>query len=327
MEIKNQSYVKLIYCGIMLLIFIAAAFIINNYFKPFLIIVLLVFLCTPIFNLLCSFKIINRKLSAIISIVVINLIMFSLLFFIGNFFINKLNKFIIRDYSSFEKQIENIINEISRTTKISLAGISNWMQSINSNILNSELLTKGAVYTTDGIFAYFIGNMAAYFILADKYDILKFIKKFISDNKIYLIKNKLKNINNMLNVELILVLVSTLETILGLIALEIPNSFILGIICGILDILPFIGTSLVFLPLLIINISEGRFIIAFGLVLLYILLQLMRQIMEAKFMSNTLKIHPLMIIVSLYIGVKLCGVIGLFLGPIYVLTAKEILEM
>lgn len=34
--------------------------------------------------------------------------------------------------------------------------------------MNSGLLEKGAAYTTDGLLAYFIGNITAYFILKDK---------------------------------------------------------------------------------------------------------------------------------------------------------------
>ena len=49
-------------------------------------------------------------------------------------------------------------------------------------------------YTTDGLFAYLIGNIAAYFILVDKYDIFNWFIKIAPDNKRIIIKEKLEDI-------------------------------------------------------------------------------------------------------------------------------------
>lgn len=65
--------------------------------------------------------------------------------------------------------------------------------------------------------------------------------------------------------------------------------------------------------------------IAIGLILLYLLIIISRQLLETKFISHKFRVHPLAIIIGLYIGLKIFGIIGLFIGPIYVLTVKEIL--
>lgn len=58
---------------------------------------------------------------------------------------------------------------------------------------------------------------------------------------------------------------------------------------------------------------------------LYILSQLIREILELKFLSSKLEIHPLAIMLSIYIGAEIFGVIGILVGPIYCLVAKDIL--
>lgn len=48
--------------------------------------------------------------------------------------------------------------------------------------------------------------------------------------------------------------------------------------------------------------------------------------METRFISDRLEVHPLFIILSLYIGVEIFGFIGFFIGPLYIIIVKEILK-
>ena len=67
------------------------------------------------------------------------------------------------------------------------------------------------------------------------------------------------------------------------------------------------------------------YLIVIGMISLYILSQLIREILELKFLSSKLEIHPLAIMLSIYIGAEIFGVIGILVGPIYCLVAKDIL--
>ena len=97
------------------------------------------------------------------------------------------------------------------------------------------------------------------------------------------------------------------------------------VLCGVLDILPYVGTIIVFIPIIIYNIIMKKFLIAFGLICLYLLVQVLREILEAKFLSSKLEIHPLVILLSLYIGINLFGILGIVIGPMYSILAKEII--
>jgi len=128
-----------------------------------------------------------------------------------------------------------------------------------------------------------------------------------------------------MGIEGILVLISTLEIMIGFFIIRVPNFFMLSIMCGILDILPYVGTIIVFIPIIIYNIIMKNFLTAFGLICLYILVQIIREILEAKFLGNKLEIHPLVILLSIYIGVKVFGILGILVGPMYSILAKEII--
>lgn len=312
----KNNYKKLLHCFILLVFFVILTYLIKMYLKPFLITLVIILLCGPIYNLLCRFTFFGKRFNAVISILIINIFMFAMMFIIFKYLFAKIQGF---DYV----KLEVAMNKISGFVNINLDELNEKIRTYYYNLVNSSFISKGAAYTTEGVFAYFIGNIAAYFILIDKYVIFNWLKIFLGEEKIDGLINKLETINNIIKIEIGLVIVTTIETIFGFMALNINDAVILGLICGILDILPYIGTIFVFLPLIIYKLAIRQYIIAGGLILLYILLLVVRQIMEAKFISNKLQLHPLLMLVSLYIGIKLFGVIGLFMGPLYIISAKE----
>ena len=54
-------------------------------------------------------------------------------------------------------------------------------------------------------------------------------------------------------------------------------------------------------------------------------LQVVREVLELKLLSSKLDIHPLVIMLSMYIGAEVFGIIGIFIGPIYCLIAKDLI--
>lgn len=314
-----KKYKKLIQCILLLAVFIVLTLIIQRYFKPFFVMFFLIIMCTPIYNFLCKINAFNNKINAAISIVFVNTMIFMFFIYIGNFIIKEIGINAINNFSNID------FNKMYFIKDIDIASILEKMKLQITNFFNNDFIKKGAIYTTDSILAYFVGNIGVYFILADKYDIVSLSKIVLPDINVKVIYKKIGELKKMISVEIFLVIITMVETVIGLLILGVDNAVVFGMLCGILDILPYVGTILVFLPLVLYKIYLKNYIIAFGIFALYILLQINRQILETKFMSSRLKVHPLLILISLYIGMKLFGVIGIFMGPLYVISAKEII--
>ncbi|KOF56695.1 permease [Clostridium sp. DMHC 10] len=314
-----EKYKKLIQCAFLLAVFIVLTLIIKHYFKPFFVMFFLIILCTPIYNFLCKINIFNNKINAVISIAFVNTMIFMFFIYIGNFIIKEIGINAINNFSSVD------FNKMYFIKDADIAAIFEKIKIQITSFFNSDFIRRGAIYTTDSILAYFVGNIGVYFILTDKYDIVSLSKIVLPDSNIQLIYKKIGELKKIIAVEISLVIITTVETVIGLLILGVDNAVIFGLLCGVLDILPYVGTILVFLPLVLYKIYLKNYIIAFGILALYILLQVNRQILETKFMSSRLKVHPLLILISLYIGMKLFGVIGIFMGPLYVISAKEII--
>ncbi|MCY6356630.1 AI-2E family transporter [Clostridium sp. ZS2-4] len=310
---------------VILLIFISSTYIIKNYFKPFFIIIFITFICKPIYDLLCKYRIFNENVNAVLSILFVNLILFFTAYYTGKILFDKLYAIALNNYSNIINQLDNISSNLNDFFQFDLLKLDENIKNIYSNIARNGYLKKGAVYTTNGIFAYFISNIAVYFILVDKYVIVNTIEKLFPKGDVCILKVKFNEINNIFKIELILILLTTLETLIGFIILKVNNALFLSILCGVLDIIPYIGTILVFIPLIIYNFILKNNIIAIGLIILYIFLQVIRQVSEAKFVSKKFEIHPLILILSIYIGIKIFGIIGLFMAPLYIITTKKII--
>lgn len=314
----NKLYKKILECIFILAIFILVSVVIKKYFTPFLLILFLVIICSPITNFIC--KIIkNRKAGAFISLVVANILLGLMIFSVGNHIYEYLYSFITKNYEYVRRLVIDLINYYSETFQFFN------LDTLSRSVIDTSYLKKGALYTTDGVVAYFIANMATYFIISDKYDILNFVKQVLGDDIYTKFKNKIAQFKKVLHIEIRLVLISTIMTTLGFYILGIPRALTLGIICGALDILPYVGTIIVFIPLLLYNILIKRYFVVIGLLALYVFVEIVRQILETKFISNKLAIHPLAVLVAVYIGIKVFGLVGIITGPLYVIITKEIL--
>lgn len=113
----------------------------------------------------------------------------------------------------------------------------------------------------------------------------------------------------------------------GLFLLGNPYSILLGIGIGLLDALPIFGTGTVLIPWMLWSLFNRNWILGGGLLLIYILCYFLRQIMEARIMSGKVGLTPLEALVSMYIGLKLFGLLGFILGPMGLLIIEDLVEL
>lgn len=122
--------------------------------------------------------------------------------------------------------------------------------------------------------------------------------------------------------QLILMLITMAQTLLGLYFLKVDYVLLLTIFVGFLDFLPVLGPGIIFVPWAIISFLSGNVSFAIALVVLYSILSLVRQVLQPKIVGDYIGIHPLETLISLYVGFKLLGIIGIIIGPILLVVLK-----
>lgn len=124
----------------------------------------------------------------------------------------------------------------------------------------------------------------------------------------------------------VLVLATTLATILGLGILGSPYAILIGIVSGILDIIPVIGPGLIFVPWIIYNLVFGSLGYGLMLALLYGTIAGLRALLQAQVIGERIGIHPLTTLIALYVGARLLGPIGFVVGPLVVVLLKAMTD-
>ena len=91
-----------------------------------------------------------------------------------------------------------------------------------------------------------------------------------------------------------------------------------------LDALAVFGTGSVFLPWALVLVFQKNYSAALILAVTYGVCVLAREILEPKLIGGKLGILPVVILASVYAGVKLYGFGGILLGPLSVLLIQEL---
>lgn len=89
-----------------------------------------------------------------------------------------------------------------------------------------------------------------------------------------------------------------------------------GILAGILDALPFIGTGIVLVPLALSQLFCGSYGKAFVCVALYCACALLREMMEPRLIGRKIGVPPIAVLLSVYAGIGLFGLWGIIKGPL-----------
>ncbi len=127
-----------------------------------------------------------------------------------------------------------------------------------------------------------------------------------------------------LKAQIEIILIVSLICFVGFAISDYPHPYIWGIVTGLLDVLPFVGTGIVLLPLALLQLLMGNGITTLILVLTFIISALARELLEPKLLGSKMGVIPIAILVAVYVGAKVFGVAGVIWGPLYMLLLYEI---
>lgn len=120
---------------------------------------------------------------------------------------------------------------------------------------------------------------------------------------------------------------STLASILGLWIIGVDRWLSAGLVGGLLDVVPIIGPSVLYVPWAVYSWVVGQRGLALSLIVMFGAVSALRQFVEPRVVGASLGIHPLIMMAGLYWGGMLLGAKGLIVAPIVLILAKAILAV
>lgn len=110
--------------------------------------------------------------------------------------------------------------------------------------------------------------------------------------------------------------ITFVELSIGLTILGIEKAILIAVCIAIFDILPVLGTGGIMIPWVIIAAIQGNYSLAIGLLVVYVVITIVRNILEPKIVGSQIGLHPVVTLISIFVGAQLFGAIGLFGFPI-----------
>lgn len=127
-------------------------------------------------------------------------------------------------------------------------------------------------------------------------------------------------------IELIIMLINAGICIAGLLLIHNPYAVVIGILIGLVDALPFFGTGTVLIPWAVILLLFGNYYAGAVLLSVYVMTYFVREIMESKCMGDRLGIAPFTMLVVIFTGIMVYGILGFILGPLSYCMMKALIR-
>ncbi|MEG0276796.1 MAG: AI-2E family transporter [Coprobacillus sp.] len=317
---------------VFIIFIIIYCYIIKNMFHvffPFICAFLCFFMIKPLIDYLD--KRFSLKRSAIgVSLLLIIYIVVALILGIGlSYFIIWLLQFIRLLPLYYEEYIIPISNQILQIISQKFSFLMNMdiLNTFESNLHQIfgcliEQITLIISSIPKYIFAFFIFLISTFYLVLE-YDEMKekclrfcsweFVRSFID------IKNNgLRSIKIYLKCQLTLMLLCFVLLWIGFSILKFPHPFLYALLTSVLDSLPFIGVGIVLIPMIIFFFIQNHYLMAIYIFLLYLIINLLRSVLEPHIMNKQTKIPSFIFLSSMVIHMYLFGFVGVFLSPIHV---------
>lgn len=179
-----------------------------------------------------------------------------------------------------------------------------------------------------------ISIIACFFVTCDYDGFTGMIKKNVSEEHEKLLIRSKKLLGDILGKWFksyaTIIFVTFCEVSIGLNILKLIGVYdggyiiAISIAVAIVDIFPVLGTGTVMVPWAIINFFNGNIGLGIGLIVMYVVITVIRQILEPRLVALNVGIHPVLTLMGMYLGVQLFGVIGIFILPITFVLLKAL---
>lgn len=171
------------------------------------------------------------------------------------------------------------------------------------------------------------------FFMASDYDKVKelFLGFFSESKRKSVIKTKrtaTKAIAKLFKAYATIMAITFAEMFLGLFLLKLIGVYdgsyltIISFVTSIIDIIPVLGTGTVLIPWAVYNLIFGNFGMGIGLLVIYGVITVIRQIVEPKLVANQAGLPAIVTIMAMFLGVRLFGAFGIILLPFTVIILK-----
>ena len=337
LEKKRSFIINILYYGLMVLI----VFVLLKYalplLAPFVIgFVIAYLLKRPIRFVSVKLKA-NRKLVAIIMVLVfyctigLLLVLLSIKAFtaagdflqrVPSFYTWRVEPMLMNIFDGIEQSVLSMDESLVASLEDLWSNFVNSLGQIVSTLSGSAITVLSSLASSlPGLFVKLLLMIISTFFIAVDYDrIASFFVRQLSENAQTIFWEIKEYVTGTLFVCIrsyaIIMSITFVELSIGLSIIGVDNAIVIALLIAIFDILPVLGTGGIMIPWAVITAIQGDYSMAIALFAVYIVVTIIRNIIEPKIVGSQLGLHPVATLASLFVGAQLFGAVGLFGFPI-----------
>ena len=224
--------------------------------------------------------------------------------------------------SMSEEAVNSLMSAINTVAERLISVLSGLFASITSWALN---ITKRLPM---GIVSFIFWVVASVFCTVDYDNIIAFFARQLPEKTCKLIvvtkDYGVNTVFKVLRAYMLLMLITFVELSVGFTVLGVKSSVLVGAVVAIIDILPVLGTGAVLIPWSLLSLILGDYKMFIGLGIMYIVITVVRNILEPRFVSEQIGLNPLVTLFFMFLGLQSVGVLGMFAFPIIVMVLKKL---
>jgi len=221
-------------------------------------------------------------------------------------------------------QLQIFYNSLDKQSEVFIKA-QEWLLSFSETVGNA--VGNGASGVIDfisgtpiAVFFIFVTLVAIFFWCRDDAKIENALCRLVSSKHATKARNIYRSCGEIVGgycrAQLMLISVTMLISIIVYSILKVEGAFSLGLLTGLLDLLPVLGPGTLIVPWSVYELLTGNLFVGISLLVFYAVIVIVRNVLEPKIVGDSLGMHPLLTLAAIFVGMKLFGVVGLILGPI-----------
>ncbi len=209
-----------------------------------------------------------------------------------------------------------------------------WRDLINPETVNRVLrfFINGTSYLLavlpQILFTIILGGISAFFFSRDRVRFNAVVLSYLPEkfkNPYQTLKNQLiTSLASFVRAECFLSLLTGSLSVIFFSVMRLEGALTYGLLAGMLDFIPVLGSGLVFLPLALVYLLFHRYNLVVGILIVYFGILLIRQLVEFKLVGESMEVHQLLAIGLFYINLNLFGFVGVLVGPIMIIFLRSL---
>ncbi|MCL2088270.1 MAG: sporulation integral membrane protein YtvI [Oscillospiraceae bacterium] len=328
---RKAFVVNTLYFGIIAAMIILVVKYTAAYLAPFIAGFAIAAAIRPIVRFICSHSKLGPRVCSIVVIFALYAAFGGLIWLLGSKFIDISIGFISRLPQFYQDTVEPAITGVqdfitgitSRfETSINTEELGNGIISFISNISGSAVRFAANIGSRFPFLAAegFLVILSSVFFSMDYNRITCFIMKqipekyrcYINDSYRYLKTNIVGYIKTYITIMVITFLLLSV----GFWIIGLRDPIMSAMLISLADALPVIGTDIIMIPWIVATLIGGDYPMTIKLTVLYLVVTIIRRVVEPKLLGKKLGQHPIVTLVSIYAGYRLYGIGGMILAPL-----------